>query len=263
VGDELDPSALPWGLDPAARAVLLRQAAQDALRRGDATVAALLAEEALDDAPEDVASLLVVADAAPRYGHAEVGLLAARQAARLGADTRVLQAAALLAACQVETALRSARSAREDSSLAEGARARAHAVEAQALELLGRDASIAYAAAHALRPDAYPRPLLVPEPAWDTLLQEALSALELPLRDVLRKGEILWREVPEVAKLQVLTPPPAPTADVLAWHEDPPRVECYRRNLVRGATSLDDVVRRLEEGLAAEARVLLGAEEES
>jgi hypothetical protein len=261
VADELDPLAIPWSIDPGARVAMLLHAARDAHRRGDAVSAVLLAEEALDEVPDEIDALLLVADAAPRYGHAEVGLLAARQAAAAGRDTRVLQAAALLAGCDVEAALALARETAGADGLPLAERARAHAVIAQALDLKGEDAQGAYAAARALRPDAYPRPLVVPEPAWDALVHEAVSGLDPELRDVVRARALVVRDAPDLAELRALAPPPSPTADVLALDEGQPRIEVYRRNLVRGAASLDEVLARLLEGLENEARGVLEAEE--
>ncbi len=251
---------------------MLLDASRAALASGDAAAAVALAEELLDEEPDDVDALRIVADAAPRYGHAEVGLLAARQARARGADISALEAAALLAACQVEEALVAA-----DALIAQRpparTTARALAVRAQALELLGQnDASdAAYAQAHALSPEAYPRPLQVTADAWDTLLLAALSTLPETARDTLRSVELDFADVPDLAELRSRVPPPVPTSDAL-FHEPPEhdraaegsapaadqpiRVTLYRRNLARGASTLDDLTRRIAGALEEELAVL-------
>ncbi len=242
---------------------MLLDASRDALRDGDAPTAVALAEELLDEEPDDVEALRIVADAAPRYGHAEVGLLAARHARARGADVGALEAAALLAGCEVERALEAA-----DDVLrtAHGPSARAHAVRAQALELLGRtdEAEAAYAAAHAARPDAYPRPLAVPADVWDNLLLAALAALPDVDRDLLRRVEIAFADVPDLRELGRRRPPPNPTNDSIFHDLDPDadaaseplRITLFRRNLARGAATIDDVVRRIGVALQDELDAL-------
>lgn len=67
---------------------MLLDAAHRQAHRGDYALAVALAEELLDLDPQNVDALLLVADAAPRYGHGEVGVLAARSAAVLGGDRK-------------------------------------------------------------------------------------------------------------------------------------------------------------------------------
>ncbi len=257
MADALDPDAVRWGLDRATRAAMLVQAARAALHRGDPVTAVVLAEEALDDVPDEADALLIVADAAPRYGHGEVGVLAARQAARLGHDARVLEAAAHLSACDVAAAQGLAEAVLVDPATRPTERARAHAVRAQCLDLLGQDSSADYAAAHAMRPEAYPRPLAVPETAWDGIVQAALSQLDAEARDVLRGAPLDVVDAPSLPVLRDLVPPPSPTSDVLARADGPLAIEVYRRNVVRGSRSLDDVVARVAAGLADVARTEL------
>jgi Flp pilus assembly protein TadD len=150
-----------WTLDPSARHAMLLDAARTALQRGDHVSAVILAEELLDDAPDDTDALLVVAEAAPVYGHGEVGALAAAQAGRRGADIGSLEAFALFSACEVDRALVSA-----DAAITRRAEdARAHLVRGLALECNGRvaESEAAFARAAELDPEAYPA--AVPAPA--------------------------------------------------------------------------------------------------
>jgi tetratricopeptide (TPR) repeat protein len=251
--DEIGGSA--WTIDPRARAAMLLQAAREALLEGDPAGAVALAEELLDEEPEDVEALLVVADAAPRYGHAEVGVLAARHAGTRGVDTGAVLAAALFAACDVEAALATA----EETLARDAANARAHAVRGQALQMLDRapEAEAAFSRAAALRPDAYPPPLAVPEPAWDTHLMAALSGLDDETRDALRKVDLTFEELPRLSELRALHPPPSPTVDALLRGES---IALYRKNLARGLASEDELTGRIRDALEAEARLLADEE---
>jgi tetratricopeptide (TPR) repeat protein len=252
----------PWMLPADVHAAVLLDEARAALRRGEAATAAVLAEEVLDHDPDDLDALRIVADAAPRYGHGEVGMLAAEQAGRRGARTATLTAAARLAACQVDGALESA-----DHALADDPEdARAHAVRAQALEFLGRadEADRAYAQAYRLRPAAYPRALAVPAATWDTLVHAARADLVPELRDALRRVDLVVDDLPDLVALHAIVPPPNPTSDgVLFGQGGEARIVLYRRNLARGATSLDDVTARITHALEGELEALLDREEDS
>lgn len=95
----------PWTFDVSVRVAVLLQASREALRRGDAMEAVALAEEVLEEDPDEVEALLLVAEGAPLYGHGAVGLLAAEQAERRGGRVGALRAAALLAVGQVQAAV--------------------------------------------------------------------------------------------------------------------------------------------------------------
>ena len=81
------------------------QAAREAMRRGDPMEAVALSEEVLEEEPGEVDALLLVAEAAPAYGHGAVALLAADQAERRGGQVGALRAAALLSLGRLEAAL--------------------------------------------------------------------------------------------------------------------------------------------------------------
>lgn len=217
----------------------------------------VLAEELLDETPDDLDALLIIADAAPRYGHGEVGALAAAQAARRGAEIGALEAAALLSACEVEAALDAA----EATLLRRPDDARAHAVRGQALELLGRsiEGAAALARAAALSPERYPLPIAVTPAEWDALLVSASTDLPRELRDALRGVDLDLADLPDLALLQALSPPPSPLVHALVADPDArrPRLQLFRRNLLRGAESVAELEERVRAALHAELEHLL------
>ncbi|MDP2306674.1 MAG: hypothetical protein Q8P18_11685 [Pseudomonadota bacterium] len=261
MGDFIPGQGGGWTLVPSARHAMLLDASRNALAIGDHAAAVVLAEELLDEQPDDLDALLIVAAAAPSYGHGEVGAIAASQAARLGADVGALEAAALLAACQVERALSAANTALERQP----ADARAHFVRGIALDLLGEadQAKAAFVAAGAIDPAGYPPPLELPAEDWESLTFAATAALEPALRDALAGVTLDLVDLPALEVLRGLSPPPSPMVDALLLDPDArqPRIEIYRRNVLRGATSADDVEERIRRALHDEAELLLEDED--
>jgi hypothetical protein len=95
----------PWTFDASVRVAVLYQAARDALEHGDPMEAVALAEEVLEEDPNEVDALLLVAEAAPMYGHGTVGLLAVDQAERRGSGIGVLRLSALVSLGRLQAAL--------------------------------------------------------------------------------------------------------------------------------------------------------------
>ncbi|MSQ03251.1 MAG: hypothetical protein EXR71_15395 [Myxococcales bacterium] len=249
--------ALPpvWGIPDEAQGAVLLDAARRLMLEGAYDSAVGLAEELLDVDPTDTDALLIVADAAARYGHGEVALLAVRQARALGARADVLEAAALLASCQPEAALAAA----ESHLVSTPDDARAHAIRGQALEILGRlpEADEALARAHALRPSAYPRPLAVDDSDWDGLLILALSRMEDEARTETRTWTFAFVPAPTAERLRISDPPVPPSVHALALPEDDGvSCELYTRALTRGCADDDELIERLTQAVADEVENL-------
>ncbi len=240
-----------WGIPAEAQGPLLLDAARRLMLERAYDAAVGLAEELLDVDPTDTAALLIVADAAARYGHGEVALLAVRQARALGARDDVLEAAALLASCQPEAAL-----AATDSHLASGTDdARAHAIRGQALEILGRtlEADEALARAHALRPAAYPLPLHVDDADWEGLLIQAISRMDDAARTETRTWGVSFRPAPTAERLRSSDPPVPPSVHALALPgDDGIACELYTRALTRGCADEEELIERLTVAMADE-----------
>ncbi len=247
-----EPTERPWFVGADTASAVLLDAAHRQAHLGEYALAVALAEELLDLDPENADALLLVADAAPRYGHGEVGVLAARSAAALGAEPGAALAAALYAAGQGTDALTAA-----DDCLARGRDvARSHAVRALSLELLGRiaEADEALARAHALRPEAYPLPFAVAEDAWDGHLLRAIAGLDLHEQAGLRHWEISFHPAPTPEVLMRATPPlpPSSMSSLVQGEDGRPRCQLYTRNLTRGCPSEEGVVERITEALRDE-----------
>lgn len=243
-----------WTIAPEARAAVLLEEARRALRSGDPETAVAWAEEVLEDDPDDVDALRVVADGAPRYGHAEVGVLAARQLARRGHDPGVLLAAALLAACDVEAAQAEA----ERVLVANPRDARAHAVFGQCRELLGAEdeAAAALDRARSLDPSRYPPAFTIDPADWPPLVDEASAALSDADRAALATFSLILSPIPALADLRSVTPPASPstTALLLDRPGSPPVVHIYQHNLCRVVESRRGAVDELVTALSHELR---------
>lgn len=247
------PEPAPWAIQPEAQVAVLLEEARRLVLEGETEAAVGLAEELLDHDPDDIEALLLIAEAAPRYGHGEVGVLAARQARARGADPGAAEAAALYAACELDAALAAA----EARIATTPTDARAHAVRGMVLEVLGRlpEADAALAHAHTLRPAAYPLPLAVPAADWEPLLLEALSQLESGEREALRGWTFRWHPAPALDLLTTSHPPIPPTTCAVVSVDDAGGVTCdlFTRNLARGCADEAELVSRLAQALRDEA----------
>lgn len=243
-----------WTVDPRVRQALTLQAAERAFRADDPSTALALAEELLDADPDDVEALLLVAEAAPSCGQAEVAVLASAQLRRRGQDPGAAEPAALFAAGRLPEALLAAEQVVERHP----DEADAHAVLARILLQLGqpRQASAALQRASELDPVAYPAPLDLRAEEWDGLLVEALSGLSRRERSRARELDIRFEDIPELDDLRAATHPfPSlpPSVDGLLLHaEEADILKFYRRNLSFGAETTTDVVDRMRAVLEGE-----------
>lgn len=246
-----DSADTSWGFGTHVRGALLLEHAREALVDGDVEFAIAAAEEALDEDPDDADALMLIADAAPRMGFGELGVLAAEQARARGRDPGAVEAAALFGACQIETSLERANEliARDDGD------ARAWAVRGQALEILGlAGAEAALARANDLRPDLFPVSAVLSEQDWQRVWQAVLAKID---ESRLQGITVRWRELPTLARLRESSPPTAPTVVLLL---SPDRVcEVYRQNALRGSAAEEEIVEDLAAMLDAEIAFVLEA----
>ena len=242
-----------WGMPVEAQVAMQLAEARRLAHEGQFEAAVGAAEELLDHDPQDIEALLLVADVAPRYGHGEVGVLAARQALALGAQVGAIEAAALFAACEFDEAL----SASERCLLESPSNPRAHAIRGQVLEVLGRldEADEALAEANRLLPDAYPLPLPIYDDALHALLTAAFGKMDSEPRREVERWNFAWRPAPDPATLASSHPPIPPTTIAVVSFQDDREPVCaiYTRNLARGCSDEEEIVDRLALALAQEA----------
>lgn len=244
-----------WGVDPRARRALALDQAWTALQQGESSVSLALAEELLDEDPEDLEALTIVAEAAVESGLAPVAVLAARQLLERGQAAQGVSAWALLAACEPQAALEGA-----DAALRlDPEDARAWVVKAHAHDILGDRAAsdAAWLRAHGLDGQLAPQPLTLREEEWDSLLIEALSGLASRERARARDVHIQFVDVPRVPDLVAAGsphPPVPPTTDgVLVRNAgEGPEIRLYRRNILRHARTTAEVVYLLQRVLESE-----------
>lgn len=241
----------PWSIDAPTRHAVVLELIQELLRAGNLEDAVAACEELLDENPDCTEALLIIADTAPRYAHGEVGVLAARQARARGVAAATLEAAALLAACEVETALALA----TETTLQTPADARAWAVRGQALELMGRmgEADDALAEAARLDRERFPELMRLDDSAWDRAVLTGLSQLSAQERDRLSPWTLEFCDVPPLELLRRAQPPVPPSASALCESLTGGRLYLFRRNLARGCRDENEVVARVVLALVDES----------
>lgn len=241
----------PWQIDTPTRHAVVLDLVQELLRAGNFEAAVAACEEVLDEDPDCHEALLIIADTAPRYAHGEVGVLAARQARSRGLAAATLEAAALLAACEVEAALDVALAATRQLPTD----ARSWAVRGQALELLGRlnEADLALAEATRLDPDRFPVLMRLDEREWDRAVLTGLSQLSPRERDRLSPWTLELCDVPPLELLRRATPPAPPTTSAMCEHVSGGRLFLFRRNIARGCRDENELVARVVHALKDDA----------
>lgn len=243
----------PWQLDQQARHAVVIDLARELVKAGDLEWAVGACEELLDADPDDIDALLLIAEVAPRYGHGLLGVLAAQQAAVRGAESTVLEAAASLAARQINAAL--ALAGQATASMPNDARA--WSIACLALDCLGRfnEADAAQAEASRLDPQQFPLPVRLDAHEWDQLLMVCLSRLIPNERDRFTGWELEFRDAPTVEMLDEVQPPLAPDAG-LVDHLSEGKIYLFRRNLARGCQTEAELEAKVTTMLREESQFL-------
>lgn len=241
----------PWQMDTPTRHAVVLDLVRELLRAGNFESAVAACEELLDEDHNCPEALLIIADAAPRYAHGEVGVIAARQARIRGLPAATLEAAALLAACNVEAALSTAIAATTETAND----ARAWAVRGQALELLGQmtEADSALMEAARLDPERFPLLVRLDDHQWDRAVLTGLSQLSSVERDRLAPWTLELCEVPPLALLRRASPPAPPSTSAMCESRSGGRLFLFRRNIARGCRDENDVVARVVHALTEDA----------
>jgi len=257
-----------WQLDPDTRLDLRLQRVKSAIGDADWPRVVMEAEELLDEAPEHIETLGLLATALLELGDAESAAEAFEDyLGRAGPDAVILSGLALarFESCDLMGAIEAAREAiRRDGSLAE-----AHYTLAMALERMGdaSEAAQSFALAHMMDEVAFPLPLQLTDADLQLAVSAALSALPPPIRDFWAGIPLQVEEEPALTELTAATPPLPPTIagmyDGVPPNDDtvhtarPLALRLFRRNLARCGT-LDEVTQQLALVLQQEALDWLG-----
>ena len=259
-----------WGLDPTFNSALRLGHIRKLLDREAWSEAVLEAEEFLDEHPQHVQALELLALGQVGLADAEGAVITWEQVLALDPRPTAARltslAMARLDTCDLHGAITDAREAlRLDPSQAE-----AHFTLGLALEYLpGRSSESAQAllAANRLAPESYPFPLTLDANGWEQALTTALLHVAPEVRELWDGVPVRLPERPALEDLTAHAPPVSPRVLGMflgappeqgdPWQTPPEGLVLFSSNLAR-VPSLQDLVQRLAEVLEQEALVWAG-----
>ena len=265
-----------WTVDPSLLAAMRLGHARKALDEEEPDNAVAEAEELLDQEPDNLEALRVVAEAELELGTASVARLAFERCLALDDTDPHAWSGLAIAAFEVADLEGAARSAREavarDPDLGE-----AWYYLGLALERTERLSDAAKALARATDLDAlrFPTPTRLDDDAWVQAIHAAVDKLPEPLRSWLHDVPLHGCELPAANRFGPGLEPISPVAAALyvgeppddledPWSKKPPAFEIFRtnveRHLAHGAGGPELVV---AEALRAEILDWLGLPEDS
>ncbi len=138
-----------------------------------------------------------------------------------------------------------------------------------------REAAARFAAARAIAPDDFPRPVHLSHRAFEAAVEDALAELPEPVRSYLSNVAIAVEDFPPDDDLLSSDPPLPPTvlgmfrgaplgdnASMDPWSHFPSSIVLYQRNLKRFATDRRDLVEQIRVTLLHEVGHFLGLDED-
>lgn len=267
-----------WALDPEMRVAMRLEQVRKHVDAMAWHEAALEAEELLDEQPNHVEALELLARAQLGMMDAEGSAQSWEQVLSLDPTPRADRLASMAMArfdiCDLVGAVEAAREAvRLDPSLGE-----AHYVLGLALERLpGRSVEAAQAllAANRLEPLAYPFPIRLDTQGWEQALTTAMLHVMPQVRELWEGVPVRLPQYPDLEMLRANTPPVSPRipgmfqgqppaeddAEALEdpWSRSPDGLLLFTANLAR-VHDLEELVERLADVLEQEALVWVGAD---
>ncbi|MFK7927969.1 MAG: hypothetical protein AB8H79_07255 [Myxococcota bacterium] len=259
-----------WTLDPETARALRLDHVRKLVERMSWDDAALEAEELLDEAPEHVEALELLAHAQAGMMDAEGAVQTWEQLLRLDPTPRADRLAALslarLDSCDLVGSVEAAReSIRLDPALAD-----AHFVMGFALDRLpgnATESARALIAANRLDPLAYPFPLRLDAESWEQALTTAMMHVAPEVRSLWEGVPVRLPQAPDLEMLRANDPPLSPRIPGLflgeppedgdPWLQPPEGLLLFTQNLAR-VQSLEELIERLADVLEQEALVWLG-----
>jgi len=259
-----------WKLDLADIGALRLQHARRAFNDRDPQLALVEAEELLDDEPDNLDALLIVADAALELGDPAVSRAAFLQAIDLGASSALLMSG-LAVACYELTDLDGCVEASNRALELEPAHAEAWYYKGVALDQLGRadEARVALSQATYHDPKSFPLPTEMSTEDIQLLLGQALSCMPTELAKWFAQVRFELHRYPDLNALRDGEMPLSPSAPALyhgtppdqradPWSSTPDKVDVYVGNLERAAALGADLTQLLAASLRNEALDWLG-----
>lgn len=251
-----------WSVDRDTLLGMRRSRATKALDDGDLALALAEAEELLDEHPDDVEALRIVARSALALGDARMGSLAAEGILKRrpeDGEAWLDQALAQLHLAELEEGLRSAEQALR---LAPGQALAWHLLGLLRHHLGRPGVDEARARAATLDPEGFPLPRPVDAVTWQRALARARRELDPEMVGFYQHVEVRFERRPTLADLRVMVPPASPLVPALpvgqppeeqAWAHPPHVVRLYTDNLEwppANAAELGERIRVALEGVA-------------
>jgi tetratricopeptide (TPR) repeat protein len=244
-----------WKIDEDTRLALRLESVKKALDEEDWSNAVIEAEELLDEAPDHVEGLYLLAEALLELGDAEGANETFERHLEVAREQEVELDPGHLAAVLCGLAVArfecvdmpaAAEAAREAIRLAPDL-AQAHYYLGLALERMqGRksESTQSILAAHRLDPEAYPLPLLLHRAQWEAAFGSALEVVHPRLQAFWSGLPVHFHELPDLAELRRHEPPLSPTVSGLyegeppenvkdPWQSRPKSLRLYTANLAR------------------------------
>lgn len=261
-----------WSLDPQTRLQLRLDQVRKLVERLVWSEAVLEAEELLDEVPDHIEALELLARAQIGMMDAEGAALTLEQLHGLDPTWTAVRLSSL-AMARLDTCdlVGAAEAARETLRLDPGS-AEAHFVLGLALERLpgrGTESAQAFVAANRLDPLAYPFPKQLDGAGWEQALTTAMMQLPPVFRELWEGVPVRLPRYPDLDKLREATPPMSPRLLGMFVGEPPTEgnpfdtkpdgLMLYTENLGR-VSSLDELIERIADVLEQEALVWIGQE---
>ena len=264
-----------WQLDMAEIGALRLQHARRAFDDRDPQLALTEAEELLDDEPDNLEALLIVADAALELGDPAVSRAAFLQAVDLGA-TSSLVLSGLAVACYELTDLEGCIEASNRAIEAEPGLAEAWYYKGVALDQLGQtdEARVALGQATHHDPKAFPPTRAMSTEDIRSLLAKALLHMPRQLAEWYSRVRFEVHRYPDLGQLRGGEMPLSPSSPALyhgtppterqdPWATTPDKVDVYVGNLERADALGADVAQLLAASLRNEALDWLGLRDDA
>jgi len=259
-----NPGSPIWRMEPSMLHAMRLERSRLAYKERDLVTAILEAEELLEEDPENVGALEIVADAEIGLGHGREAVLALTSLAQLQPDA-VRVHSGLAVARFLDLDFEGSVSAADAALALAPDLPEALAYRSLALERLGdwEGSRASELRASELAPETFPLPPQHDEVPWEEVLDEVLGRLPALFQGFYSRVLLVWHHLPDVGILASIEPPLSPMMLALYEGAPPPEadpmeilprsVRLYWGNARRLASNREYLVEELAEALMIEA----------